>query len=95
MVAKVIIQVLSDVTNAVAGLGKVGEAADAMGGKLKGIGASMTGIGQQMTVGLTAPIVAGLGLATKSAMDFEKQMSGISRATGDQLRSVVHARTIC
>ncbi|BAZ19386.1 putative bacteriophage protein (plasmid) [Kalymmatonema gypsitolerans NIES-4073] len=82
MVAKVIIQVLSDVTNAVAGLGKVGDAADAMGGKLKGIGASMTGIGQQMTVGLTAPIVAGLGLATKSAMDFEKQMSGISRATG-------------
>ena len=54
-------------------------------GKMQSVGASLTGIGKQMTLGITLPLV-GIGTAAaKVAMDFESQMAilGIAaRASG-------------
>ncbi|MEL6164979.1 MAG: phage tail tape measure protein, partial [Cyanobacteria bacterium J06628_3] len=43
-------------------------------------GQRLTGFGQTITAGVTLPIVAGLTAATKTAVDFEKELAGASRA---------------
>ena len=51
------------------------EAALARGSsKLKGIGSNMMALGRRMTVGVTLPIVGGLGLAAKAAAEEERAM---------------------
>ncbi|WP_051624056.1 phage tail tape measure protein [Clostridium akagii] len=53
--------------------------------KTKAVGESLTTVGESLTTKVTLPIVAGLGLATKSASDFEHQLADIRKevaATG-------------
>lgn len=47
--------------------------------KTKSIGESMSGIGQTMTIGVTAPIIGGFGLATKAASDYQYQLQDIRK----------------
>ena len=44
------------------------------------IGSKMTNVGKSFTTGVTLPIIAGLGLATKAAIDEEKEMALLSQA---------------
>lgn len=58
-------------------------------GQFKSAGESMKNIGKDMSVKVTAPIVAGLGLAGKSAMDFESTMANMSTLiSGDSTQAI-------
>lgn len=46
----------------------------------KTIGENIQDVGKKMTATVTLPIVGGLALATKQAIDFDKAMTGVSRA---------------
>ena len=46
------------------------------------LGQSLTDVGKTMTTRVTAPIVAGLGLAAKTAIDFESSLADVSKVTG-------------
>lgn len=64
----------------------VGTNMQQMGDKVKAVGDGMVSIGKDMTSKVTVPIVAGLGAAIKTTMDFDAEMSkvsAISGATGD------------
>lgn len=47
--------------------------------KARSIGDSMSGIGKTMTIGVTAPIIGGFGLATKAASDYQYQLQDIRK----------------
>ncbi|MGO1988470.1 phage tail tape measure protein, partial [Mammaliicoccus vitulinus] len=59
------------------GWGKVGKTFESMGPKLTSAGNAMKGVGRNMSMYVTAPIVGGFGLAVKTAADFEGQMSRV------------------
>lgn len=46
------------------------------------LGKSLTDVGKTMTTRVTAPIVAGLGVAAKTAIDFESSLADVSKVTG-------------
>lgn len=78
----VVIKILADVADAIGNINKVSAAAVGMGAKFKSVGAGIAGFGKGMAAMTTLPIVAGLGLAVKEALQFEKQMAGAARAVG-------------
>lgn len=51
------------------------------GSTLQGVGTAMAGVGKAMTIGVTAPIVAGAGASVKAFADFETAMRGVSKTT--------------
>ena len=53
----------------------------ATGSTLEKVGATMAGVGKAMTIGLTAPIIAGAGASVKAFADFETAMRGVSKTT--------------
>ncbi len=59
------------------GWGKVSKTFESMGPKLTSAGDAMKGVGRNMSMYVTAPIVGGFGLAVKTAADFEGQMSRV------------------
>ncbi len=59
------------------GWGKVSKTFESMGPKLTNAGNAMKGVGRNMSMYVTAPIVGGFGLAVKTAADFEGQMSRV------------------
>lgn len=65
---------------------KMAAAADkahAMADRFTKVGDKLTSVGKTATVGLTAPIVAGLGYATKSAIDFDSQIQSMGSLLDD------------
>lgn len=54
-----------------------------VGGKMKEVGGKITDIGQGLTAKVTAPLVAGFGLAINSASDYEENLNKLSVAFGD------------
>lgn len=52
---------------------------DNFGGQMKSIGEGMTSLGKGLTVGLTTPIMAGFGVASKAAVDFESAFAGVRK----------------
>lgn len=50
------------------------------GNGIQAVGNAISGVGRAATVGLTLPIVAGLGYAAKAAIDFESSMVDVNRA---------------
>lgn len=54
-----------------------GEAAEKTGKKMQTVGDNMSKAGTAMSIGLTAPIVAAAGYATKAAMDYESAFAGV------------------
>jgi len=72
-------------------LKKAGDAAEKAGKKMQDIGGKMDKAGSALTVGLTAPIVAAAGYATKAATDFESAFAGVRKtvdATEEQLNEL-------
>lgn len=59
------------------GWGKVSKTFESMGPRLTSAGDAMKGVGRNMSMYVTAPIVGGFGLAVKTAADFEGQMSRV------------------
>ena len=53
----------------------------ATGSTMQNVGATMAGVGKAMTIGLTAPIIAGAGASVKAFADFETAMRGVSKTT--------------
>ena len=53
----------------------------ATGSTMQNIGSTMAGVGKAMTIGLTAPIIAGAGASVKAFADFETAMRGVSKTT--------------
>lgn len=82
MAKNVVIKVMADVASAIGNINKVSSAAMGMGAKFKAVGAGIAGFGRNMAALTTLPIVAGLGVAVKKALDFDKAISGASRAVG-------------
>ncbi|WP_143316865.1 phage tail tape measure protein [Clostridium sp. HBUAS56017] len=71
--------------NAKPSLQAFGEKAGEVGEKLKATGEKITGVGKSMSAKVTAPIVAGIGVASKLAGEFEHQIADIRKeveATG-------------
>lgn len=69
-----------------------GEKAGEVGEKLKTTGEKMQSVGTDMTAKVTAPIIAGFGVADKAAMDFDHQMADIQKeiaAKGENVSSVM------
>lgn len=58
---------------------KFGNSAQELGGKFKKIGAGISGFGSALTKGVTAPILAGAGVAVKAAMDYESAFAGVKK----------------
>lgn len=57
-------------------MGRFGQKAQALGGKLSGVGKSLT-------TGLTVPIVGGVGLAVKAASDFDSAFTGVMKTVDE------------
>lgn len=63
---------------------RMGSAMINFGNTLQSVGGKMTGLGNTMTVGVTAPIVAGVGAVVKSAMSWESAFAGVKK-TNDEV----------
>nr|DAG55480.1 MAG TPA: minor tail protein [Caudoviricetes sp.] len=63
---------------------RMGSAMTNFGNTLQSVGGKMTGLGNMMTVGVTAPIVAGVGAVVKSAMSWESAFAGVKK-TNDEV----------
>lgn len=70
-------------------LGQADKDLGGFAGKVDGVGKSMMGFGSRMTLGVTGPIVAGLGLATKAAAEDEAAQASLAHT----LRNNVVAAT--
>ncbi|HAC5718066.1 TPA: phage tail tape measure protein [Listeria monocytogenes] len=58
--------------------GKMTQQLDQYQKKLESISNKSTRVGRQMTLGVTTPVLAGFGAATKSAVEFNNQIQGMS-----------------
>lgn len=61
------------------GFTKMGDKLTSMGDKATKAGDGMMSFGKKMSVGLTAPIVAGAGIAIKAASDYESAFAGVKK----------------
>lgn len=79
---------------AASGWTQFGNKMEGFGTKMKSVGSSMKDVGQNLTLGITAPLI-GIGVAaSKTAIDFESQMSrvaGISGATASEMKQLEQA----
>lgn len=72
-------------------VGRLGQAFSEIGPKIKSIGDSMKSVGRNMSLHVTAPIVAGFGAAMKKSIDFDDTMRKVkatSGATGDEFNQL-------
>lgn len=61
--------------------------AEALGNKLQSAGQKMSSVGNAMTIGLTTPIIAGLGMAGKAAIEFDNQIKSMGALLDDGSKS--------
>lgn len=61
--------------------------AEALGNKLQTTGQKISSIGNKMTIGLTAPIAAGLAMAGKAAVTFDSQIQSMGSLLDDGSKS--------
>ncbi|MGK8357609.1 phage tail tape measure protein [Staphylococcus epidermidis] len=72
-------------------VGRLGQTFSEIGPKIRSIGDSMKSVGRNMSLHVTAPIVAGLGAAMKKSIDFDDTMRKVkatSGATGDEFNQL-------
>lgn len=65
--------------------------ADALGDRFQSVGDKLSAFGQKATIGLTVPIVAGLGYAAKAAISFDSQIQSMGSLLDD---GTVSAKTL-
>ena len=70
---------------------KVGTAMYDMGSKFQSAGQKLSGVGSALTKGVTAPLVAGAGIAIKAAIDYESAFAGVKK-TVDETATVSYAK---
>lgn len=70
---------------------KFGNSAREVGEKFSKVGKEISGFGSALTKGVTAPIVAGAGLAVKAAIDYESAFAGVKK-TVDETASVSYQK---
>ena len=70
---------------------KFGRGAQEVGNKISQVGQTISGFGSALTKGVTAPIVAGAGLAVKAAIDYESAFAGVKK-TVDETASVSYQK---
>lgn len=58
---------------------KFGNSAREVGEKFSKVGKEISGFGSALTKGVTAPIVAGAGIALKAAIDYESAFAGVKK----------------
>ena len=51
--------------------------------KAKNVGSSVSNIGKKWSMGVTAPIVAGVGFSVKAASDFESAFAGVKKTVDE------------
>lgn len=72
-------------------IGRLGQTFSEIGPKMKSIGESMKSVGRNMSLHVTAPIVAGFGAAMKKSIDFDDTMRKVkatSGATGNEFNQL-------
>ena len=72
-------------------IGRLGQTFSEIGPKIKSIGDSMKSVGRNMSLHVTAPIVAGFGAAMKKSIDFDDTMRKVkatSGATGNEFNQL-------
>lgn len=62
---------------------KVGNSLDVIGTKAKKVGDNLSSFGSSMTKGVTLPIIGGVALAVKSAIDFESAFAGVKKTVDE------------
>ncbi|MDK7928841.1 phage tail tape measure protein [Staphylococcus hominis] len=62
--------------------GRLGQKFTDIGPKLTSVGESMKNVGRSMSMYVTAPIVAGFGLAAKKSIDFDDSMRKVKATSG-------------
>lgn len=58
---------------------KIGSNLTSFGGRMKDIGTKISGVGSALTKGVTAPLVAGAGIAIKAAIEYESAFAGVKK----------------
>lgn len=66
-----------------AALTQFGDKATKLGEKWKKAGDKISGVGNTLTKGVTAPLLTGAGLAVKSAIDFESAFAGVKKTVDE------------
>ncbi|MDN8988750.1 phage tail tape measure protein, partial [Staphylococcus aureus] len=72
-------------------MGKLGTNFNNFGPKLQEIGNSMKNVGRNMTMYVTAPVVAGFAVAAKKGIEFDDSMRKVkatSGATGEEFEAL-------
>ena len=72
-------------------MGKIGNKFSELGPRLQEIGSKMQSLGRSMSMYVSAPIVAGFGLAAKKSIDFDDSMRKVkatSGATGNEFQQL-------
>jgi TP901 family phage tail tape measure protein len=77
---QILIELTDKVTAPLRGIQDGIEGLSKVGNGFQSIGRSMMDVGRQMTVGVTAPIVGGLALATNAAIQYESALSQTNKA---------------
>jgi hypothetical protein len=72
---------IDKIENSLNRLNKTAEKAN-LSDQFKQTGKKIQDVGKTMTTHMTLPIVAGLGYATKAAIDFESSLSDVNKVTG-------------
>lgn len=62
--------------------GRLGQKFTDIGPKLTSVGATMKSVGRSMSMYVTAPVVAGFGLAAKKSIDFDDSMRKVKATSG-------------
>lgn len=62
--------------------GRLGQKFTDIGPKLTSVGATMKSVGRSMSMYVTAPVVAGIGLAAKKSIDFDDSMRKVKATSG-------------
>lgn len=64
-------------------LNKLGDGLIKGGDKIKSFGDNVSTLGRKLTTGLTAPLVASVGLITKAAIDYESAFAGVKKTVDE------------
>lgn len=76
-----VVQTTDDLKKLMVEADVVGQKFKDLSGKFEAFGSRASKIGSNLTKKISAPIIGGLGLATKAATDFEQAMAGVRKTT--------------
>lgn len=79
---QIVLSAVDNASRALAGVSDKIKSMTQLAGRFNKVGKTMQNVGSKMTVGVTAPIVAGLGASAKAAIDFESSMADVAKVAG-------------